>query len=186
MTDATQKLRDTKAIIDALQERLRTITLSDGETAPAFEKVEVFDLADWQDALRRLAINQQRSAIVIWSGEDWEHSRETAVLTSKRSQQFEIMISERRLDKPVAALTGDDRSPGVVGLKDKVVKALTGVLLEGDGDTTETIYTTVQNVQRGLLSMEDKNKEPGRQVLILSTQAQGEWLQTVVDSNPNY
>jgi phage gp37-like protein len=186
MTDATTRLRDTKDIIDALVQRLQDLTLSDEETAPAFEKVEVFDLADWEDALRRLALNQQRSAIVIWAGEDWEHNRETVVLTSKRSQSFEIMISERRLDKPVAALTGDDRSPGVVGLKDRVVKKLTGVLLAGDGTSSETIYTTVQNVQRGVLSMEDKKKEPGRQLLILSTQAQGEWLQTAVDANPNY
>jgi hypothetical protein len=182
----TIRLRATKDIIEAVVARLRDdVVLDDEEGTPAFEKVEVFDLADWEDALRRLALNQQRSAVVIWAGEDWEHNREITVVTSKRSQQFELMISERRLDAPVAALTGDDRSPGVVGLKDLVVKALTGVLLTGDANN-ETVYLTVTNVQRGVLSVDDKKKEPGRQVLILSCQAEGEWLQTIVNSNPAY
>jgi hypothetical protein len=185
ITTATSKLQDSRDILAALVDRLRNVTLSADEDAVAFERVEIFDLADWEDALRRLASNQQRTAIVIWAGEDWEHNRETVTLSSRRSQSFELMLSERRLDAPVAALTGDDRSPGVVGLKDRVVAAFTGVLLPGD-DEVETIYTTVQNVQRGVLSADDKKKDPGRQVLILSLQAEGEWIQTLVNDNEAY
>lgn len=185
MNANTNRLRATKDIIDALQERLRDVTLGAPENLPAFEKVELFDLADWEDALRRLALNQQRSAVVIWAGEDWEHQREMVTLTSRRTQSFEVMVSERRLDSHQAALTGDDRSPGVVGLKDRVVAALTGVLLAGD-DEQETVYLTITSVQRGVLSVEDKKKEPGRQVLVLSVQAEGEWLQTAVGANETY
>ena len=187
MTEASQHLRDTKAILDAIVERLRAVKLSDAEDAVAFERVELFDLADWEDALRRLAANQQRSAIVIWAGEDWEHERELTVLTSRRSQSFEVMISERRLDNPVSALTGDDRSPGVVGLKDQVAKALTGILLDDTAKgESDAVYLTVQTIQRGVLSTDDKKKDPGRQVLILSVQSAGEWLQTAVSDNEAY
>lgn len=187
MDAATNHLRDTKTILDAILERLREVTLSDEEDALAFERVELFDLADWEDALRRLAANQQRSAIVIWAGEDWEHQRETTALTSNRTQSFELMISERRLDAPVAALTGDDRSPGVVGLKDRVTAAITGILLEeSEEGAQDAVYLTVQTIQRGVLSTDDKKKDPGRQVLILSVQSAGEWLQTAVGDNPTY
>lgn len=185
MTAATASLRNTSDILAALLDRLREITLSEFEDAPAFEKVDLFDLADWEDALRRLAMNQQRSAVLIWAGEDWQHNRETTVLSSKRTQDFELLISERRLDAPVAALTGDDLSPGVVGLKDLVVAALLGVLLEAEAEL-EGVYITVQNVQRAVLSVDDKKKDAGRQVLILSLQAEGDWFTTAVGAHTTY
>jgi hypothetical protein len=180
-----KKFRATKTILDALVERLRTVKLSDEEDAPAFERVELFDLADWRDAMRRLQLNQQRLALVIWAGDEYENNRETTVLMTQRTQLFEIFLSEKRLDRPVAALTGDDRSPGVLGLKDSVVKALTGVLIEGDDDN-ETIYVTPTNLARGIVSDDDKKENPGRQVLVLSVSAAGEYLQNAVGESPNY
>jgi hypothetical protein len=181
MSVETSKLRSTKAILDAVIAVLSAVQLADA--TPAFERVESFDLTDWQHALGKLALNQQRAAVVIWSGEDYEVNREVSVLTVRRTQTIDVILTDRRLDKPVSALTGDEASPGVVGLKDLVLPNLIGVLLDSDEDGNEAVYLTPASIERGMLSVEDKEASPGRQVLIINLQAVGEWLQVGVRSN---
>jgi hypothetical protein len=185
LDSSTNKLRSTKAILDALIAKLAAVRLDDQGDALAFERVELFDLSDYQDAMRRLALSEQRLALVIWSGDGYENERQLTVLQTRRTLSVDIFVSVRRLDDPVAAMTGDDTEPGTLALRDKVIAAVYGVILEGDDDQ-EAIYAVPQSVERGILNADDKKENPGRQILILNLQLAGEYLETAVGSNPSY
>lgn len=187
MSVETNKLRSTREILDAIVAALTALNLEQGQ--PAFDRVEHFDLTDYEDAMRRLAMNQERTALVIWTGDEFENVRQTVMLTTRRITSIDVFVSERNLVKPVAALTGDPENylPGVLGLRDLVIPALTGAILESNADNgNELIYLLPTGVERGIISADDKKKFPARQILILSFQAVGEWLQVGVESNPTF
>lgn len=184
MSAETNKLRSTKEILDAIVTALRALNLEQGQ--PAFDRVEIFDLPDYLNAMQRLALNQERTALVIWTGDEFETNRETIVLTTRRISNFDIFVSERNLANPVAATTGDPEKylPGVMGLRDLVIPALTGQILASDAEAgKELIYLAPAGVERAILSSEDKQKFPARQILILNFTAAGEWLQVGVEAN---
>lgn len=185
MTEGSNKLRSTKAILDALIAKLQAIRLDDQGDALAFERVEMFDLSDFQDAMRRLAIAEQRMALIIWSGDTYETEREITTITTKRTCSVDVFVTVKRLDAPVAALVGDAEDPGTLGLRDKVIAATFGVILDGDDDH-EAIYSTPQSVERGILNADDKKANPGRQILILNLQLAGEYVQTAVGASQVY
>lgn len=186
MSVETNRLRSTREILEAIKTALATLNLEQGQAA--FDRVEIFDLSDYLDAMTRLAMNQERTALVIWTGDEFETNRETVMLTVRRSCAIDIFITERRLDAPVKALTGDPETyqPGVLGLRDLVLPALTGQILASDAEAdppAELIYLVPQSIERGIINAEDKKKFPGRQVLILNLLAVGEWLQVGVEGN---
>lgn len=179
MNSGSNKFRPTKAILAALVAKLQAVKLDDAGDALLFERVELFDLSDYQDAMRRLAITQNRIALVIWSGDDYATEKQETVSLTQRTLNVDVFVTVKRLDNAVAALTGDDHDPGVLDLRDKVIGACYGVVLDGS-DTEEAIYATPQSVERGILNADDKKENPGRQILILNLQLAGEWIVTAV------
>lgn len=184
MAVETNKLRSTREILDATVAALKVIALPQGQ--PAFDRVEHFDLPDYLDAMQRLAMNQERTALVIWIDEETETQRSVVLITSKQTQAIRIFISERNLAAPIKALIGDPENylPGVLGLKDLVKPALVGQILASDPETgKELIYLTHVRSDSMILSAEDKEKFPNRQILIMDFEAHGEWMQVGVESN---
>lgn len=184
MSVETNKLRSTREILDAVIVKLDGLKLQQGQ--PAFDRVEMFDLSDYLDAMQRLAMNQERTALVLWTGDDFESNRGTIILKVRRTSNIEVFITERNLAAPVKALTGDPENylPGVLGLRDLVLPALTGELLPSKAETgAELIYLVPESVARGIISAEDKAKFPARQIIIINWQALGEFMMVGVEAN---
>lgn len=184
MSVETNKLRSTREIVEAVKTALEALETAAGQRA--FDRVEIFDLSDYEDALRRLALNQERAALVVWTGDEFDNDRQSIVLTTRRTALLDVFIADRRLDAPVKALVGDAENnlPGVLGLRDLVIPALTGQVLASDAETgAELIYLVPQSTERVIVNADDKRKFPGRQVLIINFQAVGEWLQVGVESS---
>lgn len=186
MSVETNRLRSTRELLEAIVARLKALELEQGQ--PAFHRVEMFDLSDYEDAMTRLAMNQERTALIVWTDDEYEEERETVMLTLRRNALLDIFVSERRLDKPIEALTGGPEVylPGVLGLRDLVVAAVTGEILEASPDSDpprELIYGVPQNVARGIINSDDKKKFPARQILIIRLKCVGEWMQVGVGPN---
>lgn len=176
--------RSTAAVLDAIQAALTALQLAN---TPAFQKVVQFEIDDFEQALRDLVITEDRVAMVVWTGEAYELERGISILTVKRMPTFEVIFADFALSSPLAAKHGDESQPGVLGLLDVVLPALTGVILdESTADAEDAVYLVPAGLERLIITREDQEKLPGRQVLVLSLTGSGQSLQVGVRSAEAY
>jgi len=185
MNDSSNNLRGATEILNAIVEKLEALTLKPGNGA-AFARVEIFDLADWKAAVRRLVLNNNRAALVIYAGDDFKHVRENSVLTVDRTTRIDVLLTDRLLGDTVRALTGDGSRPGTLGLLDALLPALTGTILDADEDQEDSVYLVPTGVERIFVTDEEKANWPGRSALLLSLEASAPWLQTAVGNQANF
>jgi len=173
MSVETNSLTATKTILAAVKTALQAVEV--GGSA-AFGMVELFDLADWGDALRRLATAESRVALVVYAGEQYENTREVSLLTTHRVTQVEILMTDFQLADPTVALIGDDIQPGALGLVDAVLPALTGILIDTAGNL-DAVHLVPTGFDRMILTQEDQDNAPGRHVIGLTFEARGAYMQ---------
>lgn len=185
MSVETNNLRSTKAILDAVVAALQGLKLAvNGQNA--FARVDIFDLTDWAAAVRRLVFNDNRAALVIYGGDNFERTMGTSILTVDRTTRLDVLLTDRVLGDDVKAMTGDGVRPGTFGLLDQVLPALTGQILEAEEGMENSVYLVPTGVERVFVTDDDKKDWPGRSVLLVSFEASAPWLQVGVGGQSNY
>jgi hypothetical protein len=177
------QLRDTRAILEAVKTSLANLTITIGDKTPkAFGTVEIFDLADWEVAIQKLVISSDRVALVLWGGDSYENNRQITVLSTRRTSKVEILITDYRIDDGVAGQLGDATQPGSVGLLDAVLAELTGVIIdEGAGKDAVTLMPA--GTERLTITDADQQESPGRNIISVTFDAVGQWMQVATRSS---
>jgi hypothetical protein len=185
MSVETNQLRSTRSVILAVRDALRALSLSlAGKSVKAFGRVEVFDLADWENAIASLVAAEDRVCFVIWIGDTFENQREISVLTTRRTTRVELLLSDFNVADPVASQLGDNHQPGVAGLSDAVLAGLTGVLMD-EATGLDALALLPVALERITITDQDKQDIPGRHVISLTFDAVGQWTQVGIrDSEP--
>jgi hypothetical protein len=167
-------LRTSRGILTAVQSILEGLEVGG---APAFAAVRLFDIQDLSDAMRQLVVSEDRMAILIYAGDSFAPQLDVGSLLLQRTMEVTLIITDRRLDDRVVALVGDDETPGVLGLLDAVLPAITGVVVDetsaGAEDQVRCVPTRADSM---LVALEDKSKYPGRQAISIDLQLQGQWI----------
>ena len=161
-------------ITAALKTALEALTI-DGSTC--FERVEPFRSTDLEDALRKLITNNNRTALIVYTGDDHESTVEARTITTKIKNKFEIVFSDRRIANPNAA------TEYIEVLKDLLISTLTGTLIPANDDHFD-IYSVTTGAERLLITADDAAKFPGRSAMNLSLEIRGSWIQSAIAYSP--
>lgn len=129
----------TRDILLALQAKLEGLTftaenlphLPDLAGEPVFQEVGIYSRPNLTAALADLLAFEDRFCAVVPIGDEHEFLSKAegvrAINTVRRHSAFTLLISDRDFGSRQEAFAGDEEdSPGVIGLKDIVVDALTG------------------------------------------------------------
>ncbi|MBN8245881.1 MAG: hypothetical protein J0L84_00395 [Verrucomicrobia bacterium] len=100
----------------------------DGEAL--FNRVELFDIADLNQAARKLVMNQDRICVVIYAGQQFLSEVSGKELHLRTEHSVVCLIADRCLKDRLEAQIGGPNNPGVHELQRLVVGAVSGVLLE--------------------------------------------------------
>lgn len=177
------QLRSTRAILEAVKTALTNLTITIGAQTPkAFQAVEICDLADWESVIQKFVIASDRVAIVLWAGDSYENNRQISVLSSRRTTKIEILITDYRIEDGVAGQLGDDSQPGSVGLLDAVLGELTGVVLDEEVGR-DAVSLMPAGVERLTITDADQQDAPGRNLISVTFDAVGQWMQVACRSS---
>ena len=117
-------------IMAALKTFLAAIVLTpaEGETPEVklFDKVEFYTMPNLVKALEDLRIFKQRVCLIVPSGDEFDNEVEGRQLTSDADYEFVLLMADRDYGRRQDASTGDDKRPGVIRIKDIVIKELLG------------------------------------------------------------
>lgn len=99
-----------------------------GGGAPLFSRVALFGTAQLTAALKGVFAAEARICYIVPAGDDYDYDADTVrqLLAARRSTRVVLLIADRALDTAsTAALLGTGGVGGILGLKDRVVAALT-------------------------------------------------------------
>lgn len=167
-------MRDSVAILNRFKELLTPLTWtpSGGEPQPAFQRVELFGSSDLVEAFKELLLSQERIALVVYMGSDYETKKSSAEqTTTSRKLSVMVIVSDRVMGSAQKARFGSDvepKNPGCLTLKDLIVEPLTGRIL-GNPDGVES-----SPINDDLIEVEDlKSKQPGRVGCVIEFEIKG-------------
>src|SRR5207302_6391328 len=73
-----------------------------------------------------LLVHDDRVCLIIPGGDVHDSHIEGTNLIAKRQTEFHLLIADRAFGRANVPLVGDDKSPGVIALKDVVLDAMAG------------------------------------------------------------
>ena len=131
MTPNDNRTPSVAAIMRALEARCLAIqwTSPSGQVQPAFERVEIADVVDLADVMKRLVLAQSRICVLIYSGADFTTERRGTDLHVIQSHSVVCLVADRVTGDRVAAYLGHATTPGAYELQRLVVGAVTGALI---------------------------------------------------------
>ncbi|MFO1461262.1 MAG: hypothetical protein U1G08_17900 [Verrucomicrobiota bacterium] len=123
------------AILRALESRLQAIEWSsqDSIAQPAFERVEIADIADILDVMKRLVISQSRFCVLIYDGANFRTERRGTDLQIFQTHSVVCLVGDRVTGDRVAAFLGHGTTPGAYELARLVCGAAAGNLIKNPG-----------------------------------------------------
>lgn len=153
-------MRATADIITALVAAMNTAqwTPEGGDPEPAFAVVKPFDSTDLPAAFAELLVTEQRVALIVYTGDDFEDANSgPGQVEVRRAAQISILVSDRVLGKRQEAIFGSATHPGALRLKDIALAAVAGPLC------AQPEAVDCRPVHAEPLILEDlKKKQPGR------------------------
>jgi len=172
-------LRPTKELLDALVTALTDLLwTTDNGAVKAFDRVELFDLMDLEEAFQQLIMNQNRVALIIYDRERFDEERTGAQMIIRRTHELSIVFTDRVIGNRQQALLGGPDNPGLLVLKDLVLPAVTGAILTNPKGQAGSPISG-----EPMLITKDK-KMPGRLAYLLEVEAQGGWLKADLGRSP--
>jgi hypothetical protein len=167
-------MRSAVEIVDAVVTRLQTAQWkpTDGPLEGAFQRVERFDVSNLGEGLEALILNQDRFALVIWVGEDFEQ----AVVrgnqpVSQRQTRLIVMVSDRVIGDRRAAVFGSNTHPGALKLRELALAAVCGYLIENpNGVYAHPVMSEPVFVES------ERGNLPGRSCVSMEFKCDGGWL----------
>lgn len=119
------------AILRVLESRMKAIEWSGPDSAaqPAFERVEIADVADVVEVMKRLVISQSRFCVLIYNGADFRTERRGTDLQIFQTHSVVCLVGDRVTGDRVAAYLGHGTTPGAYELARLVCGAASGNLL---------------------------------------------------------
>jgi len=148
---------------------------------PAFERIELFDMAALPRALGELLATEDRIAVVVPGQERFSARIEAPHrLVITRVLPAAILIADRVLGDRQAALYGSDANPGAVGLLELALPAVVGQLLPNPGGVVcQPVTAAIFDLAAG-----DPEASPGRAVIELDIECSGGTLAASLGPGP--
>lgn len=115
---------DTLTILAKLKTRLAALELEAG--TPLFDKVEYYSSTDLLKALQELRVFKNRVCFIVPGDDDFVNEVSGRSLNTVVERHVFLLLADRDYGRRQAAATGDENTPGVVAMKDRVVSELTG------------------------------------------------------------
>jgi len=124
-----------EAFVGFLQEL--TWTDAAGISAAAFQRVELWDSLNLPDALQRLIMSEERFALVVWTGSDWDIIRPADYSmdlspAGRRTVHLTVIVSDRVIGSHLEAVTGGDANPGCLALQEMAIQVCSGPLFSAE------------------------------------------------------
>jgi|GEM_PF-2659667 hypothetical protein len=121
-------LHDTVAVLNALQAALQAVQWNN---APAFDKVDFFDMSDLLKALQEVFNFANRVCVIIHDREHFESEKKGNELHVRQTRTVGLIIADRNIGNRKFALMGGDpqnKTAGALSLKDAVLNGIIGLL----------------------------------------------------------
>ncbi len=115
----------TVEVLNALQAHLSAVQYAG---SPAFDQVELYDLADLAQAIKDLLLVKNRICLVVLDSESWEPERKGQQLICRQAREVTLLVADRHWASSRVALLGNVQTAGVLGLKDALLPELTGLI----------------------------------------------------------
>jgi hypothetical protein len=115
---------DTLTILEKLKTRLAALELEPG--TPLFDKVEYYSSTDLLRALAELRVFKNRVCFIVPGDDDFFNEVSGRSLNTVVERHVFLLLADRDYGRRQSAATGDENTPGVVAMKDRVVSELTG------------------------------------------------------------
>lgn len=149
----------------------------DGTEQPAFAAVKLWDSTDLEQALTELLLSNSRVAFVVFLDESWRDQSSAREISVHRQISFSVLVSDRQIGNHYQAVFGGASNPGAITLKDIVISALTGRLVQNpDGIDVVPVRATPLVVQQ--------DDQPGRVAYEIEFQARGGWINKTTGPGP--
>ncbi len=104
---------------------LKELKQSDNLT-PVFEEVKLYDSTQMEEALRDLTLRKNRLCLVVPQEDSFDNKLEGRTVVSDAGYRVSLLIADRDYRSGQRAAFGDSESPGTIGMKHLVLKALVG------------------------------------------------------------
>lgn len=166
-------MRPTVDILDRMVDLLEAAqwTPTGGQAEPAFGEVRRYSSTDLADAFKTMLMSQQRVALVIYSGGQWEDAGSPRQVVSRRTLDVSVLVSDRVHGSHEQAVFGGPSNPGALALKDIAADTLTGRLLPNPNGV-DCLPTT-----EDLITIEETSKQqPGRVAALVEFFVAGGYL----------
>lgn len=175
-------MKGTSQILDEIVTRLQALTWTPdgGDPEDAFGLVSRFAVTDLEEAFADLLTTEQRVALVVCTGRDWQIMEEGPKTSMRRTTQVSVVVSDRILGDEQAAWSGSATTPGAWGLADLVPGAICGRLL----DAPQAVDLLPVGEQDVSIDREVETNLPGRAAVIIEFQAIGGWLHNTTAPGP--
>lgn len=178
--------RGTAEIVNTVKDLVSGVALPDGQwgsagpnLAKAFQRVELFDSEQLTEAFRYLLVTEQRVCIVVPLDERFEPALQKHKLMMTRVLPVALLISDRVLGNRVAALWGDNDTPGASGLAELTLPAITGLLLPNPAGVVAEPFSSA------VMSVKDTERSlPSRVCIGLEFHCRGGYLQSELGTSP--
>ncbi|HEY1170234.1 MAG TPA: hypothetical protein VGH19_02585 [Verrucomicrobiae bacterium] len=119
---------DTLAVLAKLKTRLAALELEAG--TPLFDKVEYYSSTDLLKALQELRLFKNRVCLIVPGDDDFVNDVSGRSLNTVLERHVFLLLADRDYGRRQSAATGDENTPGVIAMKDRVVSELTGKNLD--------------------------------------------------------
>jgi hypothetical protein len=173
-------------IATAVQTQLQALVLEDvddpknpGNPLKAFERVEIFDVMNLNEAFRRMIISEQRVCVIVIMAQEFETEIDEQKIVITRKQPISILISDQRIGDATKGLLGDPEDvtiPGAIKLAKAATPAVIGKLLPAADGKSKVISTPTNSDTLYLRDDEQKNL-PGRSAVLLEINCIGGTLE---------
>lgn len=162
--------RATADVVGAIVAIVAGLVVVDKPEEKVFERVELFDSENLVEAFRYLLVTEQRVAVVVPLDEEFESVINGLKLVMKRRLPVAVLVSDRVLGDRKAAIWGNDDTPGAMGLAEKVLPAVTGLLLPNPmGVVAEPRRVSILSIQEKELPM--------RVTVAVEFECRGGWME---------
>lgn len=166
----------TLEMLNSLKAACEAIELVPGERM--FQAVKVFHTPDVVRALRELHAFQKRGCFLIPGGDEFENEKVGQSLRSAATREFVMLICDQNVASMTAAAVGDEKTAGIVRMKDLVVESLLGSQLSASTQLVRLRPTESEPIE---ITIEDAKKQPGRQVWQMTWLADAGWTAVTVN-----
>lgn len=161
---------------------LRAVKWDRGDSGSelAFDRVEVFSALDFEKAIERLLLTEDRIALVIPTGSTWETSTPTnptfgITPECRRTVKVTMIVSDRVVGDRIGAAEGTDDNPGCYALGELTRSGASGLLF------TEAPQVVAVPVSDEMFAVQrDGEDVPGREACAIELSCVSDWAELAV------